>query len=127
MLKSTLIAGSLALLMFNTNPASSEPNRLAVDLEPALDGAVSASGLFPNQEMEDAFEAYLEWTKAEGLSRLTAFETTGETPARAAAGKGSLSGRFPTQAMEDQFKAYLVWVDETDTGLFYAFRATNFD
>jgi hypothetical protein len=29
--------------------------------------------------------------------------------------------------MEEQFKAYLVWVDETDAGLFYAFRVTNFD
>jgi hypothetical protein len=61
------------------------------------------------------------------LSRLTAFEITEETLARAAAGEGSLSGRFPTQAMEDQFKAYLAWVEETDVGLFYAFRNTNFD
>jgi hypothetical protein len=127
MLKSTLIAGSLALLMLNLSPASSEPNRVAVNLEPALSGSVSASGLFPTQEMEDAFAAYLEWTKSEGLSRLTAFEITEETLARAAAGEGSLSGRFPTQAMEDQFKAYLAWVDETDVGLFYAFRTTNFD
>ena len=127
MLKSTLIAGSLALLMFNINPALSGPNRIAVDLEPALNGAVSASGLFPSQQMEDAFEIYLDWTKSKGLSRLAAFETTEETLARASAGEGSLSGRFPTQAMEDQFKAYLAWVDETDAGLFYAFRVTNFD
>jgi hypothetical protein len=76
MLKSNFIAGSLALLMFNTNPASSEPNRVAAGLEPAVNGAVSASGSFSNREMEDAFAAYLEWTKAKGLSRLTAFETT---------------------------------------------------
>jgi hypothetical protein len=57
--------------------------------------------------MEDAFAAYLEWTKSKGLSRLAAFEITEETLARASAGEGSLSGRFPTQAMEDQFKAYL--------------------
>jgi hypothetical protein len=29
--------------------------------------------------------------------------------------------------VEDQFKAYLAWVDETDAGLFYAFRVINFD
>jgi hypothetical protein len=29
--------------------------------------------------------------------------------------------------MEDQFKAYLAWVEETDIGLFYAFRTANFD
>jgi hypothetical protein len=127
MLKSTILAGSLALLTFNTTPESSELDRVAMDLEPALNGAVSASGLFPSQEMEDAFTAYLDWTKAEGLSRLTAFETTEKTLERALTGDGSQSGRFPTQAMENQFKAYLAWLDGSDAGLFYAFRVTSFD
>jgi hypothetical protein len=112
----------VALPMFNASPESSE-----LDLESAMNGAVSASGLFPTQPMEDAFVAYLDWTKAEGLSRLTAFESNEANLARALSGEASASGRFPSQAMEDQFKDYLAWTDDTDAGLFYAFRVTDFD
>ena len=41
--------------------------------------------------------------------------------------RGSLSGRFPNQAMEDQFKEYLAWTGEGNSGLFYAFRAVEFN
>ena len=42
-------------------------------------------------------------------------------------GQGSLSGRFPNQAMEDQIKEYLAWTGEGNSGLFYAFRAVQFN
>ena len=84
----------------------------------------AATGLFPSQEMEDAFKDYLAWTKTEGLSRLAAFEpVVRDFPE----GQGSLSGRFPNQAMEDQFKEYLAWTGEGHSGLFYAFRAVEFN
>ena len=127
MLKATLVAGGLALLTANKVPASSEPNRVADDLEPTLNGAVSASALFASKETEASFEGYLDWTKSNGLGRLAAFETTEETLVRAPPGEGSQSEHFPTQAMEDQCKVSLTWVDETDAGLFHPFRVTNFD
>ena len=127
MLKSTLIAGAVALAMLNGTPSSSERHHAVMDLDPALNGAVSASGVFPSQGMEDAFRDYLRWTKAEGLSRLTAFETSERTLERAMSGEASASGRFPSQDMEEEFKRYLAWTDDTGQGLFYAFRVTDFN
>jgi hypothetical protein len=77
--------------------------------------------------MEDAFVAYLDWTKAEGLSRLTAFESNEANLARAMSGEASASRCLPSKAMEDRFRDYLVWADDTDAGLFYAFRVTDFN
>jgi hypothetical protein len=110
MLKSTFIAGGFALLLASTTTqAAALDDASARQLEPALNGEVSATGLFPSQEMEDAFNEYLVWTRAQGLSRLAAFEpVVRDFPE----GQGSLSGRFPNQAMEDQFKEYLAWTGE---------------
>jgi hypothetical protein len=128
MLKSTLIAGGLALLMFNTTPRAAELDQAgAMDLEPAINGGVSAQGLFPEQGMEEAFEAYLAWTKEQGLSRLAAFEAVERDLNAADQGMGSMSGRFPNQGMEERFKDYLAWASEGDSRLFYAFRAVDFD
>ena len=124
MLKSTFIAGGFALLLASaTTQAAALNDASARQLEPALNGEVSATGLFPSQAMEDAFNDYLAWTKTEGLSRLAAFEpVVRDFPE----GQGSLSGRFPNQVMEDQFKEYLAWTGEGHSGLFYAFRAVEF-
>jgi hypothetical protein len=128
MLKSTLATGALALLLLNLAPtASASEARMHQALEPAINGEVSRSGLFPTQDMEEAFHAYLDWTKANGLSRLAAFEPVQRDFGGDVTGDGSLSGRFPNQEMEDQFKAYLNWTAHTDAELFYAFRVTNFD
>ena len=98
-----------------------------LDLEPAINGAVSAQGLFPSQAMEEQFDAYLRWTKGEGLSRLAAYETCPPGLAAALTDVASANGRFPTQAMADQFRAYREWVAQSDRGDFYAFRVTDFD
>ena len=56
MLKSTFIAGGLALLLATAaTQAAALDDATARQLEPALNGEVSATGLFPSQEMEDAF------------------------------------------------------------------------
>lgn len=127
MLKSTLIAGGLALALMNTSPGTAESNPAVLDLEPAINGAVSASGLFPAQHIEDAFSAYLDWTKEQGISRLAAFESR---PGHLEGGldeAGSRSGRFPSQAMEDSFVAYVQWIDRAGLSPFYAFKVTDFD
>lgn len=125
MLKSSFLAGGLALLLISTSSqATALDETSARQLEPALNGEVSATGLFPTQAMEDAFNDYLAWTRERGLSRLAAFEpVVRDFPA----GQGSLSGRFPTQEMEEQFKAYLAWTGESSQSLFYAFRAVEFN
>jgi len=128
MLKSISIAGALALLLLNASPHAAECDKHgALDLEPAINGSVSANGLFPEQGMEDAFRAYLAWTKDKGLSRLAAFEAVERDVADLGEGKGSYSGRFPNQEMEERFKDYLAWASEGESRLFYAFRAVDFD
>lgn len=116
MLKSTLITGLIAGLLVTAGPSSAEPLRaFHPDLEPALNGQVSATGLFPTQAMEDEFHAYLDWTKSQGLSRLVAFE-----PDRSAE-------ELPTLAMAEQFRSYLQWTESTEARPFHAFQVTNFD
>jgi len=117
MLKSTLIVGAIALTLFATGPraaapAGANPN----ELEPAINGQVSASGLFPSQEIEDQFNAYLAWTKAQGLSRLVAYEP-----------RTGAEEVLPNQAMRQAFEDYLKWAVESDRGIYYAFTTRNFD
>jgi len=110
---------ALALLAFG---AQAEPGpRSAHDLEPCINGEVSAGGRFPNQAMEDAFHAYLRWTKDEGLSPLVAFESV--------IGGGAADDRraLPTPDMAKQFEAYLRWVDEAGLSPFHAFAASSRD
>ena len=60
MLKSSFLAGGLALLLLSTSSqATALDETSARQLEPALNGEVSATGLFPTQAMEDAFTDYL--------------------------------------------------------------------
>jgi len=117
MLKPTLIAGAIALSLFALGPRAAEnATRGANDLEPAINGQVSRSGTFPTQEMEDQFDAYLAWTKAQGLSRLAAYEP-----------RTSAQDVLPTPAMRDAFEDYLQWAVRSDRGIYYAFRSRSFD
>jgi hypothetical protein len=92
----------------------------SLDLEPAINGQVSANGLFPSQSMEDEFTAYLKWTKEQGLSRLIAFEPLFDSGSSAA-------GDLPTEEMSEQLVAYINWVEEEGISPFYAFMVTDFD
>lgn len=106
---------TLALLAFS---ARAEPGLTSANaLEPCINGEVSRSGMFPSQAMEDAFAAYLSWTKHERLSRLVAFESVidgGVEPDQV----------LPTREMAEQFEAYMRWVREAGISPFYAFRGT---
>lgn len=121
MFKSTLVAGLAGLLLLSGPVDSAQPRgEASLDLEPAINGAVSANGLFPQQAMEEEFAQYLRWTKEQGVSRLVAFEPL------IAVGDVA-SSRFPSQRMEDQFVAYMRWVDDQELSPFYAFTVTDFD
>ena len=115
MLKSNLIVGALALTLFSAGPRSAEIYTPA-GLDAATNSEVSASGAFPTQAMEDQFLSYLAWTKAQGLSRLVAFEP-----------RTGAADVLPNEAMRATFEDYLVWTTRKGTGHFYAFSVTNFD
>jgi hypothetical protein len=117
MLKPTLIAGAIILGLFAAGPRAAEtPIAAGNDLEPAINGQVSHRGIFPSQEMEDQFSAYLAWTKAQGLSRLVAYEP-----------RPGVEDVLPNEGMRQAFEDYLQWAVRTDRGLYYAFTTRNFD
>jgi hypothetical protein len=115
MLKSTLIVGAITLTLLSAGPRATEIYTPA-GLEAATTSEVSASGAFPTQAMEDQFLSYLAWTKAQGLSRLVAFEP-----------RSGAADALPNEAMRAAFEDYLVWTTRNGTGHFYAFSVTNFD
>ena len=115
MLKSTLIVGAIALTLFVAGPRAAEIIAPA-GLEPAANSEVSASGAFPTQAMEDQFLTYLAWTKAQGLSRLVAFEP-----------RTGAADVLPNEAMRAAFEDYLMWTTRNEMGRFYAISVTNFD
>jgi hypothetical protein len=121
MFKAVLLAGIASLPVLSPPVKSAEPmGGTSLDLEPAINGAVSATGLFPSQVMEDAFAAYLHWTRDQGISRLVAFESMLDG--------GTAHGvTLPTQRMTAQFEAYMSWVDEQNLSPFYAFTVSDFD
>ena len=51
-----------------------------LDLEPCINGAVSASGTFPSQIMEDQIQAYLVWGTKTGRP-FYLLQVTGDRPA----------------------------------------------
>lgn len=55
---------------FALNPAV----EAITSLDPGANGSVSTTGTFPNQAMEDQFNAYLAWTEAAGLDITYAFQ-----------------------------------------------------
>jgi hypothetical protein len=121
MFKSILVAGIASLFLMSAPVKSAEPvGGTNLDLEPAINGAVSAIGLFPSQAMEEEFADYLHWAKHRGLSRLVAFESLIDAGSAAEV-------RLSNEGMEEQFEAYLRWVDEQDLSPFYAFMVSEFD
>lgn len=130
----TLLAGGFSLAMLAAgNLAATEtgyasaPSPRVVDVTELRDIDADANP-FPSQAMAEQFADYLRWTKAQGLSRLAAFEAlmahgNGQDP-------GNRSGAhavLPSPVMAEQFEAYLRWTEEEQLSPFYAFKVTNFD
>lgn len=126
MLKSTMFVLVLGLLSVSVTEAAEGAKAGPIaDLEPTINGAVSASGLFPDQAMEDEFVDYLAWTKTLGLSRLAAFEgfvNSGEHASRDLVGEV-----FKNAEMAAEFDEYLQWVRRNQLSPFYAFKVSEFD
>jgi hypothetical protein len=123
----SLVAGGLTLLMASVDPVSAE--RFVEAQEPPATAASAIqvpADAFPSATMAEQFEAYLAWTKAEGLSRLVAFESL---PADEIHHSPDLSGqmRLPSAEMAEQFDAYLRWTQEEGLGRFHAFQVSQFD
>jgi hypothetical protein len=116
-----LLVTGLATVLMMSGPAHSDQavGAASLGLEPAINGAVSASGLFPTQGMEDELTTYLRWTKERGISRLAAFESLIDGDAAGAS--------LPDEQMSAEFQAYLRWVEAEDLSPFYAFMVTDFD
>jgi hypothetical protein len=111
------IAGGLQAAELNT-PA-------AMGYEVGMSGAVSYTGRFPNQAMEDQFHAYLAWVEQNGIDAEHAFVGKIEpVPSLDGVLNGNVSatGRFPNQAMEDQFNAYVSWVEHEGLNKDYALQ-----
>jgi hypothetical protein len=114
------IAGGLQAAELNT-PA-------ALGYEVGMSGAVSYTGRFPNQTMEDQFNAYLAWVEQNDVGAEHAFVGKIQpVPSLDGVLNGNVSatGRFPTQAMEDQFNAYVSWVEREGLDKDYALQLIN--
>jgi hypothetical protein len=107
---------ALALAAFSVG-AAPDPD-LSIELEPCIRGDVSASGLFPTQAMEDAFESYLRWTQEQRLSPLVAFGSL-------IVGGSDAGTLLPTPCMADQFGAYIHWIEEEGLSPLYAFTPST--
>lgn len=55
-----------SLLAFSVYAGEGVVSLSAIDLEPCVNGAVSESGTYPSQEMEDQIQAYLAWSQETG-------------------------------------------------------------
>lgn len=124
----SLVAGGFSLLLAASNQVGADAT--AVAQTPPAPEATLSQGIpqdaFPTPEMAEQFEAYLAWTKAQGLSRLAAFE---EPDANRIHLSPNLSAepRFPTPEMAEQFADYLRWTREQRLGRFHAFKVSTFD
>ena len=56
----------LLLTMLAFSATAAEPADPALELEPCINGAVSASGAFPTQAMEEQINAYIAWSAGTG-------------------------------------------------------------
>lgn len=98
------VTSTILVLMVAATSAVASPFN-DIDLEPALNGGVSASGLFPTQELEDRY----------GPAIANPFNDIDLEPA--VNGDVSASGLFPTQDLEDRYDpavALVVWYSERD-------------
>jgi predicted porin len=101
-----------ALAAFGNAQAVELDGNAMTGLDASIDGAVSATGRFPTQAMEDQFNRYLDWVTQHNLDVTHAITPRIQpTSALESSGNGeiSASGRFPTQAMEDQYNAFVTW------------------
>ncbi len=121
MFKSVLLTGIVGAFLFSGAARSADTAGAAsLDLEPAINGAVSATGLFPSQAMEEEFMSYMRWVRAQDMSPLVAFESTID-------GGAAVNDVLPSQEMAEQFTAYLHWVDDEGLSPFYAFIESDLD
>jgi hypothetical protein len=124
----TLMAGGFSLLMFAAGDVAATDQPMSSALDPVtpvvnvadLRRIEPSSNPFPTRVMAQQFADYLDWTKAQGLSRLAAFEMLSDDPT-----SGDL--QLPTEEMAAQFNAYLRWTDLHGLSRYYAFSVTNFD
>ena len=133
MLFPTLMAGGFSLIMAAAPDAAAEQVAMAqqsqvapVVAEANIPTNAFPSNLFPTEAMAEQFEAYLAWTKAQGLSRLAALERLSDDQIHYSPNL-SAEMPLPTPEMAEQFAAYLRWTREQNLSRFYAFQATNFD
>ncbi len=134
----TLIAGGFGLAMLAAgNLAATDTGYASAPQAPLSPTVVDVAELrsldagsnpFPSQTMAEQFADYLAWTKAQGLSRLAAFEALMDQADQASSNR--ITGRtteLPNQQMVEQFEAYLRWTEAQQLSPFYAFKVTNFD
>ena len=142
MLFPTLIAGGFSLMMASASDAAADQVAKAQHGESAplvAEQITSSTGVrvavsrvaypsaaFPTREMAEQFEVYLAWTKANGLSRLVAFEQLANDQIHYSPNL-SAEMPLPTAEMAEQFAAYLRWTREQNLSEFYAFQVSNFD
>ena len=83
---------SIILVLMVAAPSAVAGSFNDIDLEPALNGGVSASGLFPTQDLEDRY----------GVRAAPGLEYDERNLEPAFNGDVSASGLFPTQEAEDR-------------------------
>lgn len=116
------VAIALSALLFSSVSPAEQGGARVMDLEPAINGAVSATGHFPTQAMEDAYNGFIVWTEGHGLSGDAAMKYIGQQIEPAMNGGVASRGMFPSQSMEDQYRIYLDWTRANGLSDLYAFE-----
>jgi hypothetical protein len=124
----SIIAGGFSLLLASAGDVTAHQ---VAEVQPPPAAVVASSpqiplDAFPTKEMAEQFAAYLAWTKAQGLSRLAAFESL---PAEQVHFSPNLSAQrsLPTPEMAEQFNAYLSWTRSEGLSRFHAFQVSDFN
>jgi hypothetical protein len=123
--KWTALNVAAALVAAGNLPAGELATAPMASLGTSLNGQASASGRFPTQAMEHAFDRYLDWVSENGLGLEYALSTSTHPVHALEPGRDanvSASGRFPSQAMEEQYHAYLSWVENAGLDTLHAFE-----
>jgi hypothetical protein len=124
----TILAGGLTLMLAAADDVRAENARVAQPQPSPV--AVTRPSVpveqFQTPEMAEQFAAYLEWAKAQGLSRLVALERLDGDRLHLSPHLSAEPG-LPTPEMVEQFDAYLRWTREQGLGRFHAFKVTDFD
>jgi hypothetical protein len=124
----SILAGGLSLLLAAADQVGADVSAPAPMSAATAQAPVTRipPAAFPTEEMAEQFAAYLAWTKAQGLSRLVAFEQP--APDRAHLSPNLVGGtRLPTPEMSRQFAAYLRWTREQGLSAYHAFQVSDFD